>query len=86
MHPEITKNENMAEEKIREMLAQLVKPSPYITREEVAEMLHVCKQTVINYTKNGLLTAHKVGRRVLYKVEEVEAAVQAQTVYRYKHN
>ena len=56
-----------------------------LTRREVAELLHVTKQTVINYTKSGLLKSYKMGRRVLYLKEEVLAVIKEQQVYRYKH-
>jgi excisionase family DNA binding protein len=56
-----------------------------LTRKDVAELLHVTKQTVINYTKSGLLRSYKMGRRVLYLKDEVLAVIKEQQVYRYKH-
>ena len=56
-----------------------------LTRREVAELLHVTKQTVINYTKKGMLKSYKVGRRVLYLKDEVVAVIKEQVVFRYKH-
>jgi excisionase family DNA binding protein len=56
-----------------------------LTRREVAELLHVTKQTVINYTNSGLLKSYKMGRRVLYLKEEVLAVIKAQQVFRYRH-
>lgn len=57
----------------------------FLTRQETAEMLHVTVQTIINYTNRGLLSVHKIGRRVLYNLEEVMAAVQSEQVKRYQH-
>ena len=57
-----------------------------LTRDEVREYLKLKSiQTVINYTKQGLLTAYKIGRRVLYNEDEVAAAVQCGFVTRYQH-
>ena len=56
-----------------------------LTRREVAELLHVTKQTVINYTNSGLLKSYKMGRRVLYLKEEVLAVIKEQQVFRYRH-
>lgn len=56
-----------------------------LTRREVAELLHVTTQTVINYTKKGILKSYKVGRRVLYLKEEIVAVIKEQVVFRYKH-
>ncbi len=56
-----------------------------LNRREVAELLHVTTQTVINYTKKGILKSYKVGRRVLYLKEEVVAVIKEQMVFRYKH-
>ena len=55
-----------------------------ITRREVAELLHVTTQTVINYTNSGLLKSYKMGRRVLYLKEEVLAVIKDQEVFRYR--
>lgn len=57
----------------------------FLTRQETADMLHVTVQTIINYTNRGLLSVHKIGRRVLYNLEEVMAAVQSEQVKRYQH-
>lgn len=41
---------------------QSEKQKETLTRKDVAELLHVTTQTVINYTKNGLLKSYKLGR------------------------
>ena len=64
---------------------QTKKQKETLTRKDVAELLHVTTQTVINYTKNGLLKSYKLGRRVLYLKDEVLAVIKEQQVYRYKH-
>ena len=62
-----------------------MKKEETLTRKDVAELLHVTTQTVINYTKNGLLKSYNLGRRVLYLKDEVLAVIKEQQVYRYKH-
>ena len=64
---------------------QTEKQKETLTRKDVAELLHVTRQTVINYTKKGLLKSYKLGRRVLYLKDEVLAVIKEQQVYRYKH-
>ena len=64
---------------------QTEKQKETLTRKDVAELLHVTTQTVINYTKNGLLKSYKLGRRVLFLKDEVLAVIKEQQVYRYKH-
>lgn len=64
---------------------QTEKQKETLTRKDVAELLHVTTQTVINYTNNGLLKSYKLGRRVLYLKDEVLAVIKEQQVYRYKH-
>ena len=64
---------------------QTEKQKETLTRKDVAELLHVTTQTVINYPKNGLLKSYKLGRRVLYLKDEVLAVIKEQQVYRYKH-
>lgn len=48
----------------------------YATRQEVAGMLKISLPTLHELTKQGKLEAYRIGQRVLYKVEEVESAVQ----------
>lgn len=64
---------------------QTEKQKETLTRKDVTELLHVTTQTVINYTKNGLLKSYKLGRRVLYLKDEVLAVIKEQQAYRYKH-
>lgn len=49
--------------------------SEYITRHEVAKLLKITLPTLHEWTKQGFLTSYKMGARVLYKREEVEASL-----------
>ncbi|PJX21724.1 DNA-binding protein [Psychroflexus sp. S27] len=50
-------------------------PPTYLTRQEVAEMLKVDVSTVHNWSVSGILKRHAIGRRVYYKLSEVERAI-----------
>lgn len=60
--------------------------SSFLTRKEVADLLRVSGQTVINYTNQGLLQCKKIGRRVLYEKQMVEQAIKEKRIYRFKRN
>ena len=47
-----------------------------LTRKEVAELLHVSFTTLRKYEKTGDLLPRRIGRRVLYRKEDVHAALQ----------
>lgn len=48
-----------------------------ITRKEAAAMLCVTLPTLQSYTMSGKLQGYRMGRRVLYKREEVNQAITA---------
>lgn len=52
----------------------------YLSRKEVADKLHINLKTVNEWSKTGKLKAHRIGRRVLYKAHEIEAALTAVNV------
>lgn len=56
----------------------------YTTRSEVAKRLRVSLPTLSNLTRQGVLKAYRINRRVLYKWEEVEKSLQAIETTRYK--
>ncbi len=45
------------------------------SRQEVAKMLKISLPTLRNYVKRGLIEEHRIGKRVLYKSSDIEAAV-----------
>ena len=49
-----------------------------LTPEQTAELLGVCRQTVFDWAKRGLLIAHRLSRRTFFKRGEVLAALQSQ--------
>jgi excisionase family DNA binding protein len=49
----------------------------YLSRKEVADKLHINLKTVNEWTKAGKLKGYRIGRRVLYKAHEIDAALSA---------
>ena len=72
---------NLIDETVKRQLDELKKnfqpkEQPiYMTRQEVAEMLHVDISTVHNLSVRGILKKKQIGGRVLYIRKEVEKAI-----------
>lgn len=49
--------------------------SGYLTRRELAKLFRISLVTVHDWTRKGVLTAYKIGNRIYYKSDEVEAAM-----------
>lgn len=47
----------------------------FYTRLDVSKMLHVSLVTLNKWNKNGTLKAHGIGRRVLYRVEDINNSI-----------
>ncbi len=58
--------------------------SKFISRQEVSKLLMISLPTLNEYTKLGWLQSYKLGKRVLYKQEEVLACVDQVATYKYK--
>ncbi len=54
---------------------QVKDPNPYLTRQDLAELLKIDLSTVHNWTKKGVITAYQIGGRVYYKLSEVESSM-----------
>ncbi len=68
-------------ELLKECLQEISPPAPekeqkYLTRHEAAEKLGITLPTLHHYTKRGLITAHRVGTRILYKDVDLENALR----------
>ena len=46
-------------------------PEEFITRQQVADMLHIDLSSVHNWRKKGVLTAYQIGGRVIFKKSEI---------------
>lgn len=56
----------------------------YYTREEVANKLNIALSTLHEYTREGKIKAHKIGRRVLYTEENLHNALKEVPHIKYK--
>ena len=48
----------------------------FMCTEELGELLHVSRVTIFRYMRAGKIKSHKLGRRNLYSVAEIMAAVK----------
>lgn len=53
-----------------------VEPTPYLTIEQVTRLLHISKTTLWSMRRKGKIRAFHVGRRVLFKSDDVTALVE----------
>ena len=75
--------QSITEEDLREMITDAVRSAmehkpqrrPY-SRQEVSDMLHVTLATLNNWNHSGKLVPAKVGNRVLYDADEVDALIK----------
>ncbi|WP_231427003.1 helix-turn-helix domain-containing protein [Pedobacter sp. Leaf250] len=76
-------------EQVREVFGELFKNTKssgeepeekirYKTREETKRLLNVSLTTLYYWEKAGILIPHRIGRRVLYSIEALAAAVEKQ--------
>lgn len=49
--------------------------SEYLSRKEVASLFKISLVTVHDWTQKGILTAYKIGNKVLYKEVDVKQAL-----------
>lgn len=73
-------------ETIRETKPESKEPirPEYLTRQQVKEKLHVSYPTLNRFDKDGILTAHKIGGRVLYTLESIEKALNPEQPIKYR--
>lgn len=66
---------NLIRTTIREELKLIIpkKEDPrYLTRKEAAAFLKISLPTLPQYTRTGRISGYRIGRRVLYKLEDLE--------------
>ena len=79
---------------LREVLAEKINSEPiqkksatkisYLNRFEVVELLKISLPTLGNWTKEGILQSYRIGKRVLYRVDEVNSSLQKVRNLKYK--
>lgn len=47
-------------------------PTVWITRQEAADLIGVSLVTIHNWTKEGVIHAHKIGTRIRFKKSDIE--------------
>ena len=52
------------------------KETEYLPINEVAQKLNVCKATLWRWEKEGILTPRRVGRKLLYKLTDVQLLME----------
>jgi excisionase family DNA binding protein len=58
--------------------------SKFITRKEVAKLLKISLATLNDWTKQKIVQSYKIGNRVLYKEQEILAAVDKVATFKHK--
>ena len=56
----------------------------FLNRLEVVELLKISLPTLSNWTKEGILQSYRIGRRVLYREDEVTSSLQKVKNLKYK--
>jgi len=54
--------------------------------KEAAKQLHITTRTLSEWTFSGVVQGYRIGRRVLYKASEIEAALSAITIKKCKND
>ena len=55
---------------------EVVEPTPYLSIGQVTRRLHISKTTLWQLRRDGKIPAYHVGRRVLFKSDDVTALVE----------
>lgn len=50
-------------------------PKKYLSADEVCELFSVTKPTIHEWRKRNILKSYKLGARVYYRLDEIEAAM-----------
>lgn len=56
----------------------------YLSRKDVAKILQISLPTLRQYVKSGFIQSHRIGRRILFKSNEVELALTEVKMLRFK--
>jgi len=67
---------------IKEESQKIPTPEKFLSRQEVAEQFRVTVQTIHSWTKNGRLPYKRIGRRIFYRMSDIENAMQSFSKYK----
>lgn len=74
---------------VSEILENQLKPEPqkeYFTKKEAAQKLRVSLPTLHRLTISGTIKGYRIGRRVLYRTDEIDLAVKNIASIKYKRS
>lgn len=63
------------EDKLTYLMDKIEPKNKLITRIEAAKYLHITLPTLHNWTKLGLVSAHTLGNKVYYKINDLDKAL-----------
>lgn len=64
----------IVEKRLNEKIAELShKTVKYLCRKEVCAILRISHPTLYKWTKAGYIASYRVGRRIFYKSDDIEA-------------
>lgn len=68
------------EDCVRKVMSEQKKDAPeideWLTSEQVCNMLHISKSTVVNWRSSGKLKSHKIGNRILFNHTEILSKIK----------
>lgn len=67
--------EEVLERKLNSFVPQEKEKLNLLSRKDTAELLCISLPTLHDWTKNGIVKAHRIGNRILYKLNEVNEAL-----------
>ena len=77
---ELSDIKKVVEEVIENKLKNLNPPEKeglkLLSRKDTAKLLCISLPTLHDWTKTGIVKAHRIGNRILYKLEEVNGALK----------
>lgn len=76
--------DKVAERVVSALSGPKEKEPRYYSRRETARILKMTLPTLARLTKDGLITAKKVGSRILYDAEAIDEAVKERKTFKYK--
>ena len=76
----ITNSVNVALESRVNFLNKPMEEDPFLSIEQVQKILSVSKVTIHKWKKKGLITYHKLNRRLYFKKSEVLNAVKKSSI------
>jgi excisionase family DNA binding protein len=67
--------EEVLERKLKSFIPREQDSLKLLSRKDTAQLLCISLPTLHDWTRNGTVKAHRIGNRVLYKLDEVKEAL-----------